>query len=60
MINGIEVKIEAWEGFTGHQELGTRLNLGRTRIEKRIDREGAYDGVLRSNGVFWWWDFGKL
>jgi hypothetical protein len=57
---GSKLKLKLGKALRVHQELGTRLNLGRTRIEKWIDREGAYSGVLRSNGVFRWWDFGKL
>jgi hypothetical protein len=43
-----------------HQRLCTRLNLGRTRVGKRVDREGVRGGVLRDYGVFRCLCFGKI
>jgi hypothetical protein len=57
---GSMLKLKLGEASRVHQGLGTRLNLGRTRIGKRVDREGVYGGVLWNNGVFRWWDSGKL
>jgi hypothetical protein len=43
-----------------HQRLCTRLNLGRTRVGKRVNREGVRGGVLRDYMVFQRLGFGKI
>jgi hypothetical protein len=50
---GSMLKLKLGEASWVLQGLGTRLNLGRMRIGKRVDREGVYGGVLRNNEVFW-------
>jgi hypothetical protein len=59
-LTGLMLKLKLGEASRVHQGLGTRLNLGRTRVGKRVDREGVYGGVLRNNGVFRWWGSGKI
>jgi hypothetical protein len=57
---GLTLKLKLGEASRVHQELGTRLNLCRTRVGKRVNREGVYGGVLWNNEVFRWWGSGKI
>jgi hypothetical protein len=50
---GSKLNLKLGKALRVHQELGTWLSSGRTRIEKRVDREGvaaAFYGTTRCSG----------
>jgi hypothetical protein len=58
--NGIDAKMKLEEASQVHQRLCTRLNSGRTRVGRWVDREGVLGGVLRDYGVFRCLGLGKI
>jgi hypothetical protein len=53
-------KIEAWGSFTGSPEVMYTLEFGLGKSRKAGRQRECRGGVLRSRGVFRWWDSGKL
>jgi hypothetical protein len=49
-LTGLTLKLKLGEAPRVHQGLGTRLNLGRTRVGKRVDREGVYGAFYGTTG----------
>jgi hypothetical protein len=49
---GSKLKLKLGKALRVHQELGTWLSSGRTRIEKRVDREGVAVAFYETTGCF--------